>query len=182
MERVLHGWPVRYLPRHFTRKIALASAPYFTRSRAFRPKSHPTSHLPPSSNTINHNHHYDRPPQSTMSSPAKRSTRNSQSATPRRSARNSQPVGSSPAPDPAAAQLLGEAASSQPGSQRGATPRKGRQVPESSPLFYSNSPAAGPSNAARDASSPLRQMSNTQTNEDAGDRTPRASGNGLIGG
>jgi len=107
-----------------------------------------------------------------MSSPGHRRQRSSQSATPRRASQRPA-VPSSPA-DPAAAQLQNEAAS----SQGNATPRRG--VPSSSPMNYRSSPA-DIARASRDVSSPLRQMSNTQTTDD-GDRTPRASGNGLIGG
>ncbi|KAK3310683.1 MCM2/3/5 family-domain-containing protein [Chaetomium strumarium] len=110
-----------------------------------------------------------------MSSPAKRSTRSS--ATPNRATRSSQQR-SSPAAGPSNA------------AER--TPRQTRSSQlASSPLFYqSSSPAPG----AR-ASSPLRQMSNSQSTahnapssplrqqtetQSAGDRTPRASG-ALIG-
>ncbi|KAK0618040.1 MCM2/3/5 family-domain-containing protein [Bombardia bombarda] len=116
-----------------------------------------------------------------MSSPAnRRSTRSSQSATPGRAARSSQ-ARSSPAP------------AGQPDAQERATatPRQTRASQlASSPLFYQSSPA----NGANGASSPLRQMSNTQSTaslpgnnpssplrqqtetQSAGDRTPRASG------
>ncbi|KAK4034795.1 MCM2/3/5 family-domain-containing protein [Parachaetomium inaequale] len=109
-----------------------------------------------------------------MSSPSKRSTRSS--ATPGRATRSSQR--SSPAAGPSNA------------AER--TPRQTRSSQlASSPLFYqSSSPAPG----ANRASSPLRQMSNSQSTanapssplrqqtetQSAGDRTPRASG-GLIG-
>ncbi|CAG8960593.1 hypothetical protein HYFRA_00013417 [Hymenoscyphus fraxineus] len=111
-----------------------------------------------------------------MSSPSKRSQRSSQSSTPRRaSQRNAVP--SSP-PDPAAAQLLNEAASSQ-GNGNGNgnnTPRR-RAPPSSSPMMYRSSPAdIARANREREVSSPLRQMSNTQTTQEDGDRTPRASG------
>jgi hypothetical protein len=111
----------------------------------------------------------------TMSSPSHRRQRSSQSGTPKRtSQRNSSALPSSP-PDPAATQLQNEAASSQ-----GGTPRRG--VPSSSPMNYRSSPAdIARANRERDVSSPLRQMTNTQTTGD-GDRTPRASANGLIGG
>ncbi|PMD15948.1 MCM-domain-containing protein [Hyaloscypha hepaticicola] len=107
-----------------------------------------------------------------MSSPSHRRRRSSQSGTPKRtSQRNSSALPSSP-PDPAAVQLQNEAASSQ-----GGTPRRG--VPSSSPMNYRSSPAdIARANRERDVSSPLRQMTNTQTTGD-GDRTPRASG--LIG-
>ncbi|CAI4216551.1 unnamed protein product [Parascedosporium putredinis] len=112
-----------------------------------------------------------------MSSPSSRRQ------TPRRSTRNSEAPKSSPAP-----------AASQ-GSQAGVTPRATRQSQlASSPLFYqSSSPARRGAGQGRDVSSPLqqdtqttgndasmvpssplRQMSDTQS---MGDRTPRASGN-----
>ncbi|KAK3335745.1 cell division control protein 54 [Cercophora scortea] len=120
-----------------------------------------------------------------MSSPAKRrSARSSQSATPGRSTRSSQPQ-SSPAPagpsDAAAAET----------ERASLTPRQTRaSALASSPLFYQSSPAGGANNAA---SSPLRQMSNSQSTtfqnnapssplrqqtdtQSTGDRTPRASG------
>ena len=126
-----------------------------------------------------------------MSSPApRRSQRNSQSATPSRSLRSSQPPRSSPAP---------AEASSQNGSKNG-TPRQARASQlASSPMFFQSSPANGNGSAAGAPSSPLRQMSNTQSTDthaapssplrhmtdtqsvSNGDRTPRASG-GLIGG
>ncbi|RFU31335.1 hypothetical protein B7463_g5024, partial [Scytalidium lignicola] len=112
-----------------------------------------------------------------MSSPAHRRQRSSQSATPRRSSRRgTQAVPTSPI-DPAAAQLHNEAASSQEGSQNNATPR--RPLQSSSPVNYRSSPVE-PDYPMRDVSSPLRQMSNTQTTRTDGDRTPRASGQ-LIG-
>lgn len=119
-----------------------------------------------------------------MSTPSRQ--RSSQSATPRRSARNSsQALPSSPtqAFDPAAAQLLGEQASSQDDRAEG-TPRGSRQAPNtSSPMFFQSSPAgrnaANPN--ARDVSSPLRQMTNTQSTNEDRDRTPRASGNTFRG-
>jgi hypothetical protein len=115
-----------------------------------------------------------------MSSPSKRSTRSS--ATPNRATRSSQQQ-SSPAAGPSNA------------AER--TPRQTRSSQlASSPLFYqSSSPAPG----ANRASSPLRQMTDTQSTlnnnsnapssplrqqtetQSAGDRTPRAS-RGLIGG
>ncbi|KAI9645520.1 MCM DNA helicase complex subunit [Ciborinia camelliae] len=111
-----------------------------------------------------------------MSSPAGRRQRNSQSATPRRtSARNSQAVPSSP-PDPAAAQLQNEAASSQGAT---GTPRRGI-IPSSSPMNYRSSPADA-ARFNRDVSSPLRQMTNTQSTREDGDRTPRAGVSALIG-
>ncbi|EPE26323.1 Nucleic acid-binding protein [Glarea lozoyensis ATCC 20868] len=105
-----------------------------------------------------------------MSSPSHRRQRSSQSGTPRRaSQRNAMP--SSP-PDPAAAQLQSEAASSQ---NPRSTPRRAPQ--SSSPMNYRSSPAEiARMNRERDVSSPLRQMSNTQTTQEDGDRTPRASG------
>lgn len=111
-----------------------------------------------------------------MSSPARRQ-RSSQSATPRRTSKRNAAAPSSPA-DPAAAQLQSEAASSQ-----GLAP-----PPSSSPMKFHSSPAdLARANASRererDVSSPLRQMSNTQTTgDDDGSRTPRASASGLIGG
>ena len=115
-----------------------------------------------------------------MSSPSHRRQRSSQSGTPKRtSARSSQALPSSP-PDPAAAQLQNEAASSQNGSQALSTPRRAGP-PSSSPMNYRSSPAEL-ARATRDVSSPLRQMSNTQTTQEDGDRTPRASASGLIGG
>ncbi|OAA54322.1 cell division control protein 54 [Niveomyces insectorum RCEF 264] len=136
-----------------------------------------------------------------MSSPARRrSSRNSQAGTPNRSLRSSQPR-SSPAPGPSNA------------GQAAGTPRAARAPSsqlQSSPLFYQSSPAVadGPA-GANGVSSPLRQMSNTQSTQDsldagnnnhhggiapssplrqmtdtqsvsAGDRTPRA-GVGLLG-
>ncbi|KAK3300819.1 MCM2/3/5 family-domain-containing protein [Chaetomium fimeti] len=112
-----------------------------------------------------------------MSSPSKRSTRSS--ATPNRATRSSQQR-SSPAAGPSNA------------AER--TPRQTRSSQlASSPLFYqSSSPAPG----ANRASSPLRQMTDSQSTvnnnapssplrqqtetQSAGDRTPRAS-RGLIG-
>src|ERR1700689_5120606 len=107
-----------------------------------------------------------------MSSPSHRRQRSSQSSTPKRtSQRNAVP--SSP-PDPAATQLQNEAAS----SQGNGTPRRG--PPSSSPMNYRSSPAdIARANRERDVSSPLRQMTNTQTTGE-GDRTPRASASGLI--
>lgn len=116
-----------------------------------------------------------------MSSPSHRRQRSSVSGTPKRSSRrSSQALPSSP-PDPSAAQLLGEAASSQtaPGTQ--GTPLNGRQPPvSSSPMFFRSSPApGGPVGVNMDISSPLRQVSTGPATTD-GDRTPRA--NQLIGG
>lgn len=79
--------------------------------------------------------------------------------------------------DPAAAQLHSEAASSQEGPRNGATPRRPPQA--SSPMNYRSS--VEPDQNMHDVSSPLRQMSNTQTTQSDGDRTPRASGQ-LLGG
>jgi hypothetical protein len=109
-----------------------------------------------------------------MSSPSHRRQRSSQSSTPKRtSQRNAVP--SSP-PDPAAVQLHNEAAS----SQGNGTPR--RAAPSSSPMNYRSSPAdLARANRERDVSSPLRQMTNSQPTQD-GNRTPRASASGLIGG
>lgn len=120
-----------------------------------------------------------------MSSPGHRRQRSSQSATPRRAARNSsQALPSSPPPadDPAAAQLQVEHRSSQADSSGQRTPRGARAgIQSSSPLNFRSSPAPG-GNVSRDVSSPLRQMSNTQTTDDR-DRTPRASGHSqLLGG
>lgn len=112
-----------------------------------------------------------------MSSPTHRRQKSSQSGTPRRSAQRkpSQALPSSP-PDASAAQLHSEAAS----SQNDGTPR--RAPPSSSPMNYRSSPAdAARLDREREVSSPLRQMTNTQTTQD-GDRTPRASGSGLLGG
>ena len=107
-----------------------------------------------------------------MSSPSHRRQRSSQSGTPRRTSQRN-PIPSS-APDPAAAQLQNEAAS----SQSNGTPR--RDIPSSSPMNYRSSPAdIARANRERDVSSPLKQMTNTQTTQD-GERTPRASG--LLGG
>ncbi|KAK4191732.1 putative DNA replication licensing factor [Podospora australis] len=106
-----------------------------------------------------------------MSSPSKRSTRSTRSSQPR----------SSPAPGPSNA------------AENQRTPRQTRTSQlQSSPLFYQSSPGG---NAA--PSSPLRQMSNSQSTaannapssplrqqtetQSAGDRTPRAGGNHLIG-
>jgi DNA replication licensing factor MCM4 len=52
-------------------------------------------------------------------------------------------------------------------------------------MIYRSSPAdIARANRERDVSSPLRQMSNTQTthDEDDGSRTPRAMTSGLMGG
>ncbi|KAI0146655.1 MCM2/3/5 family protein [Pestalotiopsis sp. NC0098] len=122
-----------------------------------------------------------------MSSP---SQRRSQSGTPRRSTRSSQAPQSSPAA----------------GNANGNTPRNTRSSQlASSPLFYqSSSPAPGNgevssplrqntesqsqdtgANGTAGPSSPLRHMTNSQTTRDEsqndGDRTPRASGSGLMG-
>jgi len=113
-----------------------------------------------------------------MSTPSRQ--RNSQSATPRRSARNSsQALPSSPTQGagPAAGQLFGENASSQDDRAEG-TPRGSAQAPPtSSPMFFQSSPARRTAaNGNIDVSSPLRQMTNTQTTNEDRDRTPRASG------
>ncbi|KAK3383312.1 MCM2/3/5 family-domain-containing protein [Lasiosphaeria ovina] len=116
-----------------------------------------------------------------MSSPSKRLSRGS------RSSRNSQPR-SSPAP--------AGPSGSDPAEGLNATPRQTRgSALASSPLFFQSSPASNP-NAV---SSPLRQMSNSQSTasrlnnapssplrqqtdtQSTGDRTPRASGTGLLG-
>jgi hypothetical protein len=88
-------------------------------------------------------------------------------------------VPSSPAVDPSAAQLLGEAASSQAGSQ--GTPRNAPL--SSSPMFFHSSPANGAVTGRNvDVSSPLRQqVTNDLVMSDGGDRTPRPSGQ-FIGG
>ncbi|KAI9053803.1 hypothetical protein LZ554_002752 [Drepanopeziza brunnea f. sp. 'monogermtubi'] len=114
-----------------------------------------------------------------MSSPSRR-LRNSPSTTPRRtSARNASALPSSP-PDPSAAQLQLEAASSQE-NENGTASRRAAP-PSSSPMNYRSSPAdIARMNRERDVSSPLRQMTNTQTTEEDGDRTPRATTSGLIG-
>lgn len=112
-----------------------------------------------------------------MSSPSHRRQRSSQSGTPRRTSKRSN-VPSSP-PDPAAAQLHSEAAS----SQGNGTPRRAAAPPSSSPMNYRSSPAdIARMNRERDVSSPLRQMTNTQTTQEDGERTPRATTSGLIGG
>ncbi len=112
-----------------------------------------------------------------MSSPSSRRQRSS--ATPKRSSRRTA-IPSSP-PDPAEAQLQQEAASSQ-GNAGNVTPRRSGNALSSSPMNYRSSPAdIARANRERDVSSPLRQMSNTQTTQD-GDRTPRASASNLIGG
>lgn len=131
-----------------------------------------------------------------MSSPSqRRSQRNSQAATPGRTTRSSQAARSSPAnnnADDAAA----------PQAAAGNTPRNTRSSQlASSPLFYQSSPGNGnnrdvstplrqntesqSTNGNRNAapSSPLRGMSNSQdAMQTDGDRTPRASGSGLLGG
>jgi len=111
-----------------------------------------------------------------MSSPGHRRQRSSKSAssTPKRASQRSA-IPSSP-PDPAAAQLQNEAASSQGNGNGNGTPR--RDAPSSSPMNYRSSPG-DLARSTRDVSSPLRQMTNTQTTDD-GDRTPRASG--MLGG
>jgi DNA replication licensing factor MCM4 len=111
-----------------------------------------------------------------MSSPSHRRQRSSVSGTPKKpSKRSSKAVPSSP-PDPSAAQLLGEAASSQAGSRASGTPRNSRQPPpSSSPLNFRSSSVVGGDNAA----SPFAQSNDGGMTE--GDRTPRAGGN-LVGG
>ena len=118
----------------------------------------------------------------TMSSPtSRRSQRTSQSATPRRSTRNSQIPSSSPLAVGADQQLRSEAsdASQRLGSQ--ATPRTSRlqsNVAASSPLFFRSSPvnSSGAASGAGASSSLGRPMEGTD-----GDRTPRASGQGVGG-
>ena len=118
----------------------------------------------------------------TMSSPtSRRSQRTSQSATPRRSTRNSHIPSSSPLSVGADQQLRSEAsdASQRPGSQ--ATPRTSRlqsNVAASSPLFFRSSPvnSSGAANGAGASSSLGQPMEGTD-----GDRTPRASGQGVGG-
>jgi hypothetical protein len=114
-----------------------------------------------------------------MSSPSHRRQRSSQSGTPKRTSRkSSQPVASIPSMDPSAAQLLGEAASSQAGSQ--GTPRNAPL--SSSPMFFRSSPAnSAPTGRNADVSSPLRQVTNDLAMTDGGDCTPRPSGQ-FIGG
>ncbi|KAL3417398.1 MCM2/3/5 family protein [Phlyctema vagabunda] len=113
-----------------------------------------------------------------MSSPSHRRQRSSQS-TPRRAPRSHAP--SSPT-DPSD-QLQEEAAS----SQRNETPSNSRAPPPaSSPMFFESSPGNA-NRGIRDVSSPLRQMTNSQTtqqngeSQSQGDRTPRASGQLLAG-
>lgn len=138
----------------------------------------PTLESPPSLNLTTFCEHQQSTSlsQTTMSSPSgHRRQRSSQSATPKRSSRSSRAIPSSP-PDPAAAQLQSEAAS----SQGNGTPR--RAPPSSSPMNYRSSPAdIARMNRERDVSSPLRQMTNTQTTQD-GERTPRATTGGPVGG
>ncbi|KAI0125677.1 MCM2/3/5 family protein [Xylariales sp. AK1849] len=127
-----------------------------------------------------------------MSSPSHRRQRSSQSGTPRRNTRSSQAPQSSPA---------NGNASSQNGNSNANTPRNARPSQlASSPLFYqSSSPANGNDNGSSPLrqntesqsqdvnggpapSSPLRHMTHSQqTTQNDGDRTPRASGSGLIG-
>ncbi|KAK8049685.1 hypothetical protein PG994_011415 [Apiospora phragmitis] len=125
-----------------------------------------------------------------MSSPSQRRQQASQSSTPRRSARNSQAPQSSPA-------------NANPASQTANTPSRPTRTSNlaSSPLLYQSSPAnentdvSSPlrhntetqSNAGGSAapSSPLRHMTHSQTtrneSQNDGDRTPRATGSGLVG-
>lgn len=50
-------------------------------------------------------------------------------------------------------------------------------------MNYRSSPAdIARMNRERDVSSPLRQMTNTQTTQEDGERTPRATTSGMIGG
>ncbi|PBP19455.1 cell division control protein 54 [Diplocarpon rosae] len=107
-----------------------------------------------------------------MSSPSHRRQRSSQNTPRRTSARNSTPAVPSSPPDAAAAQLHSEAASSQEGNS---TPRRGAPQ-SSSPMNYRSSPAEiARIDRDRDISSPLGQMTNTQTTQLDGDRTPRAN-------
>ncbi|KAL8345521.1 hypothetical protein RB601_005531 [Gaeumannomyces tritici] len=131
-----------------------------------------------------------------MSTPSGRRTRNAQSATPGRSARSSQAAAQgSPAAGPSGA----GADDQDPASAARATPRATRASQlASSPMFFQSSPAGG--NARMSPSSPLRQMSNSQStgngrnnfapssplrqntdSQDDPERTPRASGSRLIG-
>ncbi|TLD10917.1 hypothetical protein PgNI_06262 [Pyricularia grisea] len=122
-----------------------------------------------------------------MSTPSGRRTRSSQSATPsRNAARNAQAGPSNAAEDQ-------EPASSVRGTPRG--PRQSQLA--SSPMFYQSSPANG--SRTQEPSSPLRQMTHSQStarrsnatpssplrqqtdSQDDPERTPRASGSGLIG-
>ncbi|KAI6717459.1 hypothetical protein JHW43_000115 [Diplocarpon mali] len=113
-----------------------------------------------------------------MSSPSHRRQRSSQNTPRRTSARNSTPAVPSSPPDAAAAQLHSEAASSQEGN---GTFRRG--APSSpSPMNHRSSADIARMNHERDVSSPLRQMTNTQTTEEDGERTPRARNSGLAGG
>ncbi|CAL3973264.1 unnamed protein product [Diplocarpon coronariae] len=112
-----------------------------------------------------------------MSSPSHRRQRSSQNTPRRTSARNSTPAVPSSPPDAAAAQLHSEAASSQEGN---GTFRRG--APSSpSPMNHRSSADIARMNHERDVSSPLRQMTNTQTTEEDGERTPRARNSGLAG-
>lgn len=101
-----------------------------------------------------------------MSSPSKRRQQKSASATPRISTRSSQALPSSP-PDPSAAQLLSEAASSHRGSSVRRTAGK-----SSSPINYQSSPAPN----GRDAATPMNDVAMSDA-----DRTPRPSGHGIGG-
>lgn len=117
-----------------------------------------------------------------MSSPSHRRQRSSQSGASKRTSRkSSQPLPSDTQVDPSAAQLLGEAASSQAGPQ--GTPRNSRQVPlSSSPMFFRSSPANGAA-VDRDmgVGNRLGQVTNDLAVTGGDDRTPRASGQ-FIGG
>ncbi|POS82909.1 MCM-domain-containing protein [Erysiphe pulchra] len=110
-----------------------------------------------------------------MSSPRSYTRGNSQNSTPhRRFQRNSSRIPPLSPTDAAAAQLQSEAAS----SQGVANPIRYGPSDSSSPRFYRSSPATvtglDKNRRERDVSSPLRQMTHSQTPLD-GDRTPRAS-------
>ncbi|KAI0998622.1 DNA replication licensing factor [Podosphaera aphanis] len=109
-----------------------------------------------------------------MSSPGFHRQRGSQSAnSSRRLQRNSSQIPPSSPPGPAAPAPLHDEAALSPGmanSEMGV-------ARSSSPMMYRSSPDPG-LGRERDFSSPLRQMSNSQTLYD-GDRTPRASGSRL---
>lgn len=105
-----------------------------------------------------------------MSSPSQRRTRGSQSGTPRRSARQSENNTPQNAENPAGASSpLFFESSPAPGNQD-----SGPSI--SSPLRQmSNSQSTQSQNAGLAPSSPLRQMTESQEQED-GNKTPRASG------
>ncbi|KAI6250093.1 DNA replication licensing factor mcm4 [Erysiphe necator] len=110
-----------------------------------------------------------------MSSPRSLPRPYSQNSSPRpRSQRNSTLLPPSSPTEAAAAQLRSEAAS----SQGLVNPTRNGLSNSSSPRFYRSSPAnisgLGKNRRERDVSSPLRQMTNSQTPLD-GDRTIRAS-------